>query len=180
MKNILVISTSERLNSNSDILSDEFIKGARDKGHKVDKVSLSNKVISFCRGCLSCQKTGNCIIKDEANEIIDKMIEADVIVFATPVYFFEMSGQMKTLLDRSNPAFNADYKFKDIYLLMSAADNEEDTFDGTIQGLQGWIRCFENCSLKGTVKAGGFTNPKEVVQNSEVMKEAYLLGKSIL
>lgn len=180
MKKFLVISTSERLNSNSDILSNEFINGAKEKGHQVEKVSLTNQVITFCKGCLSCQKTGKCMIKDDANEIVDKMIQADVIVFATPVYFFGMCGQMKTLLDRSNPAFIADYKFKDIYLLMSAADDEEDTFDETINGLQGWVRCFENCSLKGIVKAGGFTNPNEIIQNSNVMKEAYLLGKSVL
>lgn len=180
MKKILVISTSERSNSNSDILADEFIKGARENGHQVEKVALTNQVITFCKGCLSCQKTGNCIIKDDANVIVNKMIAADVIVFATPVYFYEMSGQMKTLLDRSNPAFIADYKFRDIYLIMSAADDEVDTFNGTIHGLEGWVRCFEKCSLKGIMKAGGFINPKEVIQNSKIMEEAYLLGKGIL
>ncbi|MEG0277331.1 MAG: flavodoxin family protein [Coprobacillus sp.] len=180
MKNILVISTSQRMNSNSDILADEFIKGAKELGNQVHKVSLSDQTISFCKGCLSCQKTGTCIIKDDVNEILKIMQGADIILYATPVYFYEMSGQMKTLLDRSNPLFAFEYKFRDIYLIMSAADEENEAFDGTIHGLQGWIDCFEKCSLKGTIKGSGVTNPQDVKSNEKIMKEAYLLGKSIL
>ena len=97
-KKVLVISTTLRKGGNSDILSDSFIKGAQEAENIVEKISLIGKKIEFCRGCLSCQETEKCIIKDDANEIIEKIKNSDVIVFSTPIYFYEMAGQMKTLL----------------------------------------------------------------------------------
>ena len=100
MANVLVISTSFRKNSNSDILSDEFIKGAAEAGHNVEKINLSDKTINFCKGCLACQKTQKCIINDDAREIAEKVLNADILVFATPIYYYSVSGQLKTLIDR--------------------------------------------------------------------------------
>lgn len=70
------------------------------------------------------------------------MRSAEVIVFATPIYFYEMCGQMKTLLDRTNPLFPSDYAFRDIYLLASAADGAESAMDGAVKGLAGLDRLF--------------------------------------
>lgn len=179
MKNVLVIITSSRVGGNSEMLADSFVKGAQEKGHNVEKVCLHNKQINFCLGCLVCQKRGKCVIQDDANAIVEKMIQADVIAFATPVYFYNMCGQMKTLLDRSNPAFISDYKFRDIYLLSSAADLEEDTVKGTKQGLQGWISCFEKARLKGVVEALGVCDVNDIKKKSSILQEAYTLGTNI-
>ncbi len=179
MKKVLIISTSPRMSGNSAILAEEFKRGVSDAQHDVELISLSDKNIGFCQGCLTCQKTGKCFIKDDANEIVEKMIQADVICFATPVYFFEMCGQMKTMLDRSNPAFLSDYKFRDIYLLASAADEETKTFDGTVNGLQGWIDCFEKCSLKGVIKAYGVTAVGDIKNKKDILNETYIMGKSV-
>jgi hypothetical protein len=93
-KKVLIISTSPRKGSNSDALADEFAKGAMDAGNEVEKVSLIGKDIQFCRGCLACQKTKRCVIHDDADTIVqEKMLLADVLVFATPIYYYEMSGQ---------------------------------------------------------------------------------------
>ena len=105
-KKVLIISTSLRPNANSEILARETERGAKDAGHEVEFVTLKDKVINFCKGCLACQKLGKCVINDDANEITSKMKEADVIVWATPVYYYEMSGQMKTLIDRANSLFD--------------------------------------------------------------------------
>ena len=93
------------------MLAEAFIDGARQAGHEVEKVSLKDKTIGFCKGCLACQKTGSCVIRDDAGAIVEKMMHSDVLVFATPIYYYEMSGQMKTLLDRANPLYTADYAF---------------------------------------------------------------------
>lgn len=178
MSNILVITTSLRGKSNSDFLADSFIKGAEESGNNVEKVSLKGKNIAFCKGCLACQKTGKCVIKDDAPEIVEKIRNADTIVFATPIYYYEMSGQMKTLLDRSNPLFTSEYSFRDIYLLSTAAENEENTPKRAISGLEGWIECFEKSSFKGSVFAGGVTEAGEI-EGHPALEEAYLLGKSI-
>lgn len=106
------------------------------------------------------------------------MLTADVIVFATPIYYYEMCGQMKTMLDRSNPLFSADYQFRDIYLLAAAAEEDEHTVDGAAAGLSGWIACFEKARLAGTVFAGGVTSVGEI-QGHPVLKKAYEMGRSI-
>ncbi len=178
-KKVLIISTSPRKNGNSEILADEFLKGCVDAGHYAEKISLYDKIINFCKGCLACQTTQTCVIKDDTSKIAEKMKNFDVLVFATPIYFYEMCGQMKTFLDRTNPLFPSDYKFTDIYLLASSADTSENSMDGAIKGLEGWIECFEKTSLKGVVKALGADAAGSVKTLPEVLQAAYNMGKNI-
>ncbi len=178
MKKILVISTSLRNRSNSHELAESFARGAEESGNEVELISLHGKDIKFCIGCLSCQTTGKCVIKDDAPEITSKMHDADVIVFATPIYYYEMCGQMKTLLDRANPLYGSDYHFSDIYLLASAAEDESHVPERAVSGLQGWIDCFERAGLAGSVFAGGVNSPGEI-SGHKSLKEAYEMGKSI-
>lgn len=126
-KKVLVISTSPRKGGNSDVLADEFVRGAQEGGNSVEKVTLYDKTIGFCKGCLACQSTRRCVIHDDADTIAQKMLTADVIAFATPIYYYGMCGQMKTMLDRSNPLFSADYAFRDLYLLSAAAEEDSHT-----------------------------------------------------
>lgn len=177
-KKVLVISTSPRKGGNSDVLADEFVRGAREVGNSVEKITLIDKTIGFCRGCLACQSTQHCVIHDDADAIAQNMLTADVIVFATPIYYYAMCGQMKTMLDRSNPLFSADYAFRDIYLLATAAEENEHTVDGAVTGLMGWIDCFEKARLAGTVFAGGVTSVGEI-QGHPALKKAYEMGKNI-
>ena len=108
-KKVLVLSTSPRAGGNSETLADEFMRGAAEAGHDVKKICLYDKKINFCKGCLACQATQKCVIHDDAETIVAQMKQADVLVFAAPIYFYEMSGQMKTLLDHTNPLFPAKY-----------------------------------------------------------------------
>ncbi len=82
-KNVLVISSTLRKNGNSEVLAKEFLRGAKDAGHNVEFVTLQDREIKFCRGCLACQKIGSCVIKDDSNEIVEKMKNSDVIAFAS-------------------------------------------------------------------------------------------------
>lgn len=177
-KKVLVISTSPRKGGNSDTLAEEFARGAREAGNLVEKVTLSDKTIGFCKGCLTCQSTRRCVIHDDADTIAQNMLTAEVIAFATPIYYYGMSGQMKTLLDRSNPLFSADYAFREIYLLAAAAEEDAHTVDGAVTGLMGWIDCFEKARLAGTVFAGGVTAVGEI-QGHPALKKAYEMGKNV-
>ena len=177
-KNVLVISTSLRGGSNSDILADEFVRGAQEAGNKAEKISLRGKKINFCIGCLACQQTGRCVLNDDVAEILPKMQQADVICFASPVYFYDMCGQLKTFLDHTNPLFPSEYKFRDIYVLLTAADTEETAADGPLKGLQGWIDCFENASLKGVVCGLGAEKPGDA-RHLPAMADAYEFGKNV-
>ena len=177
-KNVLVISTSLRSQSNSEALADEFVRGAVAAGHNVEKISLRGKEIHFCRGCLACQHTGRCVISDDMQDIIPKMHDADAIVFATPIYYYEMCGQMKTLLDRANALYGSDYRFRDIYLLTTAAEAEEDTPRRAEIGLTGWIDCFGKASLKGHLFCGGVADARDIEGNT-CLPKAYEMGKGV-
>ena len=152
--------------------------GAKDSGNEVKYISLKNKDIRFCIGCLACQKTGHCVIKDDVVDIMNSVLEANVVVWATPVYYYEMSGQMKTLIDRLNPMFSKDYKFRDVYLLATAAEEGDEVFEKVITGLNGWIDCFEKTSIKGTVFCGGVSDGGAISDNSK-LKEAYNMGSHV-
>ena len=178
MKSVLIISTSPRKGGNSESLALEFAKGAQESGNKVETVFFREKNIGFCKGCLACTKTNRCVIKDDAAELVEKMLAADVIAFATPIYYYEMSGQMKTLLDRGNPMYSADYAFRDIYMLSSAAEEGEDVPKRAVNGLEGWIECFPKSHLAGTVFAGG-ANAVGDIKGHSAMNEAYEMGKAI-
>ncbi len=179
MSKVLVITTSLRAKSNSDRLADEMIRGAKDAGHDVELISLKNKLINFCRGCFACQKTEKCVIKDDAVEIAEKVKEADTLVFVTPIYYYEMSGQMKTLLDRLNPLFPADYKFCKVYLLTTAAEDETYVPEKALSGLEGWVDCFAKAKLAGSLFCGGLTDVGEAEDHAEGLEKAYAFGKQL-
>ncbi len=177
-KNVLIISTSPRVGSNSELLASEFARGAKQAGHKVEQISLRGKDIQFCRGCFVCQQTKRCVIRDDADLIEQKMEKADVLVFATPIYYYEMSGQMKTMLDRGNPLYTTDYAFRDIYLICTAAEDEEHVWERARSGLEGWIECFSKARLAGCVFGGNVTEVNAVTGNP-AMEKAYEMGQRI-
>ena len=177
-RKVLVISTSPRKGGNSDTLADAFARGAREAGNSVEKVTLYDKTIGFCKGCLTCQSTCRCVIHDDADALARKMLTADVIAFATPIYYYEMSGQMKTLLDRANALFASDYAFRDIYLLTSAAEEDDQVPARAESGLTGWIDCFEKARLAGTVFAGGVNGPGETVGHP-ALERARAMGRQV-
>ena len=167
-KKVVVLSTSLRSSSNSELLAKSFVEGARDTGNEVEYISLKNKDIRFCIGCLACQKTGHCVIKDDVADIMNSVLKADVVVWATPIYYYEMSGQMKTLIDRLNPMYSKDYKFRDVYLLATAAEEGDEVFEKAITGLSGW-----NSSLIASHKYPKFTGEHAVCS-----EEKYKLPRS--
>ncbi len=175
MKKVIVISTSLRAGSNSDMLADKFMEGALQAGHEVEKISLIGKDIRFCHGCLACQKLGKCVIQDDVDAIMQKVLHADVIVWATPIYYFEMSGQMKVLIDRMNALYTLDYQFRDVYMLTVAAEEEPEVPQRAEAGLTGWIDCFPKSRLAGTLFCGGVADPRAISGHSK-LNEAYEMG----
>ena len=178
-KKIVVLSTSPRMGGNSEMMADAFIRGAAEAGHEAEKIHLYDKKIEFCKGCLACQHTGACVIRDDAAVIVEQMRQADVLVFATPIYFYEMSGQMKTLLDRTNPLFPGEYAFRDIYLLAASADQEASSMDGAVKGLEGWISCFEEAHLSGVIRGAGADKKGEIENVPEALNAAYEFGRNV-
>ena len=109
------------------------------------------------------------------NDIMAKVLKADVVCWATPIYYYEMSGQMKTLIDRMNAMYEQDYAFRDVYLLTTAAEDENNTPKRAETGLTGWIDCYPKSRLAGTLFCGGVNDPREIEGNPK-LQEAYELG----
>ena len=101
----MIVFCSLRTGSNSELLTRETERGVRNAGHEVEFLTLKKKDLRFCKGCLACQKTGKFVIRDDMDGMIGKVRDAGVLVFVTPIYYYELSGQLKTFLDRRNPLF---------------------------------------------------------------------------
>ena len=110
------------------------------------------------------------------NEIMAKVLNADVVVWATPIYYYEMSGQMKTLIDRMNAMYSQNYKFRDVYMLTTAAEDEEFVPKRAEAGLTGWIDCYPESRLAGTLFCGGVNDPRDIEGNAK-LQAAYEMGK---
>lgn len=177
-KSVLVIAGSPRKGGNSDILCDQFIKGCEEAGHTAEKIYLRDKKINFCLACYICKKTGRCFQNDDVAEIIDKMEKADVIVLASPVYFYAISGQMKTLIDRTMPCYYpGSLSHKDFYFIITAAEEEAFT-KRALDALYGLVDCIEDATVKGIVYGTG-AYEKGDVKKLPAMNISYKMGKNI-
>ena len=176
-KKILIISSSPRKNGNSETLCDEFAKGAAEAGNEVEKINLRDKKIRFCKACYACAKLGKCIQKDDVAEILDKMMSSDVLVLASPVYFYSMNAQIKALIDRTVPLY-LKMKNKDVFLIATAEDSDPKALERTMEGFRGFMDCYEGFNEKGAIYAAGVNNIGDVLETKYV-KQAYDLGKHV-
>lgn len=177
-KRVLIISSSPRRHGNSDRLCDEFMRGAQESGNEVDKIVLGDYHINYCTGCSVCSMYGKpCPQKDDAAALVQKMIDADVIVMATPVYFYTMSAQMKTLIDRTCARY-LEIKNKEFYFIVAAAETDKSMMERTIDGFRGFLDCLENPKECGVVYGVGAWKVGEI-DDKPAMKEAYEMGRKL-
>ena len=176
-KKVLILSGSPRKNGNSDLLCDEFLKGALESGNEVEKIRVAEKKIGFCRACYACKETGVCAIKDDMAEVLQKMIDADVIVLASPVYFYSVDAQLKALIDRTVARW-LEVKDKEFYYIVTAADAELQSAETTLNCFRGYADCVEGAKEKGIVYGMGVYEKGEII-DTEAMNEAYEMGKNV-
>ena len=178
MKKVLVFSASPRKGGNSDLLCDQFVRGAAEAGHQVEKVFLRDKKINYCIGCGACQSNGGtCVQKDDMAAVLDKMIISDVIVMATPVYFFSMNGQIKTLIDRTYARYTK-ITNKEMYFIMTAAVTGKDLLERTLEGFRGFTSCLSGSTEKGAIYGTGAWKMGDI-KGSQAMNQAYEMGKKL-
>ena len=177
-KRVLVLSSSPRKGGNSDLLCDEFVKGAKASGHEEKKIFLADKRINYCKGCEVCNTTHKCVQKDDMEEILNKMLEADVIVLASPIYFYTMDAQMKALIDRCVPRYT-EISNKEFYYIITAADTSRDNMQKAIDGFRGFtLDCLPGTEEKGILYGLGVWHKGEVT-GTNLMKDAYDMGKNV-
>lgn len=176
-KNVLILSGSPRKGGNSDTLCDQFAKGALEAGHQVEKIRVAEKQVACCRACYACRETGVCVFKDDMGEILQKMIDADVIVLASPVYFYSIDAQLKAVIDRTVARW-LEVKNKEFYYIVTAADAEKESAETTLACFRGYADCVEGAREMGVIYGMGLYQMGEV-QHSPAMQQAYEMGKSI-
>ncbi|MGN0053203.1 MAG: flavodoxin family protein [Bacteroides sp.] len=177
-KSVLIISGSPRKGGNTDLLCDAFARGAEEAGGQVEKIFLADYRIDYFSEADE-QRVGNRAneAEDDVPMLVDKMVRADVIVLASPVYYMNITGQLKTFIDRTFGRYR-EMKDKEFFYLTACADPEESTADWAINAFRGFVICLPNPTERGMVKAVGMGR-KGAVKGSQFEEEAYNLGKNI-
>lgn len=177
-KKVLILSGSPRKGGNSDRLCDQFMKGAEEAGHEVEKIWVQGKKTVPCIACYHCKShNGECAIKDDMAEILRKMLAADVLVLSSPVYFYSISAQLKTVIDRTVARW-LEFKDKEFYYIMTAAEDTDTVMDGTLACMRGLAECLEGSVEKGVIYGKGVYEKGEIA-NHPAMRQAYEMGKSL-
>ncbi len=178
-KKVLIISSSPRKGGNSDVLCDEFARGAKESGNDVEKIFLKDKKINYCTGCGFCNTNDYtaCSQNDDMKEILDKILKTDVIVFATPVYFYTMCAQMKTFIDRCCARYTK-ITGKDFYFIMTAADENKNAMDRVLEEFRGFLVCLDDVREKGAICAAGVWQKGDIL-STDYIKEVYEKGKNV-
>lgn len=176
-KRVLILSGSPRKNGNSDILCDEFKRGAEEAGNTVEKVRISELDINYCRACYACKKDGKCVLKDDMAALLQKMIDADVLVLASPVYFYSIDAQLKAVIDRTVARW-LEVKDKEFYYIVTAADEERASAETTLACFKGYADCVEGAREMGVIYGMGAYQKGEIL-NTPAMTQAYEMGKGV-
>ena len=177
-KKVLILSASPRRGGNSDTLCDQLMKGAQDAGHEVKKLRLAALNIGYCTACYACKKLGHCVKQDDMTIVIEQMRWADVIVLATPVYFYAMNAQLKTVIDRTlGGTQQPGLENKTFYLIATAADSRA-AMERTFEGMRGYLECLPGATEAGVLYGDGAWQLGDI-QNHPAMQKAYQMGNAI-
>lgn len=176
-KKVLILSGSPRKGGNSDLLCDEFLRGAAESGNQVKKIRISEKNIGFCKACYACKKDGICAVKDDMAEILETMHSADVIVLASPVYFYSIDAQLKAVIDRTVAQWTR-LKNKEFYYIMTAAEDSGTVMDCTLECMRGFAACLSGSVEKGAIYGKGVYEKGEI-RNTAAFRQAYEMGKAV-
>ncbi|OUP16485.1 hypothetical protein B5F29_14825 [Lachnoclostridium sp. An196] len=191
MKKILVVLGGGRPNGNTKQLADAFIKGAAEAGHQTELISLNKLRVNGCTGCNACRYGKPCVQKDDFNSLIPKIKEADLIVFASPLYFWTISSKIKAFIERFYCMAEKDehpplgryekYPVRDCALLMTSADHFFWTFEQAVSYYQFTLVNYIGFHDKGMLLAGGCgdTDGKPQISQTDYLEQAFTFGRCI-
>ena len=174
---ILIITGSPRKNGNSNFLVDNFIKGAQEKGHQIFRFDSAFKKVHPCIACNKCRMNGDCIFNDDFNYVRENLVDSDMVVFATPMYYFGISAQIKTVIDRFYAINGKIHIPKKTALIMTYADTEEKEAQPIKKHFETLINYLGWTNVGEIVASGVWTQGS--VKNTKYPKMAYELGKNL-
>ena len=183
MKNVLILNGSPRVHGNTAALCEAFAQGCREQGHAAVQFNVAQMHIRGCLGCLQGGKDGSspCVQKDDMQKIYPHYRQADCIVLASPMYYWGISGQLKTAFDRLFAVAELDSAYanpvKDCYLLMAAEGNSADNWEPVLFQYRAMLR-FLNWNNRGEILAGGVFNAGDI-KGHKALAEALAAGKAL-
>ncbi len=175
---IVILMGSPNRNGSTGILVSEFVRGAAEAGHSCEVIDVCHADIHPCTGCVACGYEGPCVQKDDVSEIRKKLLACDMAVFATPLYYYGMSAQLKAVVDRFC-AYNSSLNGRHLKsALLSVAWNADDwTFDALSAHYRTLVR-YINFEDMGMILGYGCGTPS-MTKRSIYPKQAYQFGKSL-
>lgn len=178
MGRIVVLVGSVRKHGNTELLAQAFVEGAR-KRNAVDVISVADYKVNPCIGCNSCcTREGNlCFQKDDMEEIYRKLKAADMVVIASPVYFYGISAQLKAIVDRLHTPMRKEFPIKKLALLLVGAATLPNLFDPIKLQYQLVLDYF-HLEDAGMVLVRGVKEKGEI-KNTKALEDAYQLGLTI-
>ncbi|MBQ9358451.1 MAG: flavodoxin family protein [Abditibacteriota bacterium] len=177
-KKVLILSASPRRDGNSNTLCAEFAKGAGEAGNTVETIRIAEKKVGYCNACNYCADSGGvCVKKDDMAGILQKIIDADVIVLAGPVYFYSIDARLKTVIDRSVARWT-EIRDKEFYYIVTCADGSRQAAATALACFRGFADCVNGAEEKGVIYGTGVYKPGDV-KGKPCMEEAYQAGLSV-
>ena len=182
---ILGIMGSPRIKSNTDLLLDEALKGAQSEGAEVEKINVDKLKVAPCKEYLGCYKDGNCVIRDDMDAIYPKLLEADGVIIASPMFFYSVSAQLKALIDRCQALWARRYilhslpekRRQGVFIAVGATRGKR-LFEGSILTIKYFFEAM-GAEYSGELLVRGVDKRGEIKARPEVFTEAFHLGKSL-
>lgn len=177
--NILILNGSPRHNGNTQLLAQSFAKGAEENGHKIEFISVDDVNVNPCKGCNACFKNKDmlCVQHDDMAEIYAKLANADMLVIASPIYFYGISAQLKAIIDRCHNPIRDTFHIDKAALLLVGAATLPELFDAIMTEYKLCLNYFKIEDM-GHVFVRGVT-AKGDIKNTDALKQAFDLGKSL-
>ena len=187
---VLGIFGSPRRGGNTDLLLQEVLKGAQEEGAQVERLYLSNYTITPCKECHGCDHTGNCVVLDDMQKIYPKLLEADVIFFASPIFFYGVTAWAKALIDRSQALWSRKYLLKDPslgkegrkrkgFFISVGATKGQRVFDGAILTVKYFFDVL-SAEYVGELLFRGVEAKGDILKHPEALQQAYEMGRKLV
>ena len=187
---VLGLFGSPRRGGNTEILLEEVLRGAEKEGAKVERLYLSDFTITPCKECHGCDETGNCIILDDMEKIYPKLLEADVVILASPIFFYGVTAWTKALIDRSQALWTRKYLLKDPslgkegkkrkgFFISLGATKGQKVFEGSILTVKYFFDTF-NADYAGDLLFRGVEAKGDILKHPEALQQAFEAGRRLV
>lgn len=186
----LGIFGSPRRGGNTEVLLKEVLKGAEREGAKTDRIYLTDYAITPCKECHGCDQTGQCVILDDMEKIYPKLLESDIIVLASPIFFYGVTAWAKALIDRSQALWAKKYLLKDPslgkegrkrkgFFISVGATKGQKVFEGAILTAKYFFDTF-NAEYAGELLFRGVDGKGDILKNPEALQQAFEAGRKLV